>query len=396
MAKHPENQRNGRANPTSLLVIIVLALLAFAGSVSAQTNTGRFNRLSVGSSPALPTVGTVRFQGLGSSGGSSVLLVDGSGNVIARVLAKADLPSAIAYEDEANTFSSTQTFTGAAWFRGAISESASGVDEVRLGVLSGTPRAIFEDAASGTLWQIDNSAGVLRVFSAAGGSGTERFRFVTDAFTPGFNQGYTKDLGTFLNKFRSIYGAELRVETLIAADVRSTIGGKFITAPTTELAADLASGATSISVKHNEIASGDRLWLEGNGQFEFMAATSGPSGSGPYSYTVTRNLDGSGANDWPAGSAVVNTGTTGNGFIEQYADEGLGGLIGPTIRGIVRTGTTYSDLDTRWAIGNLNGLFGYASEIYGATSRSTRRTAFGCGPAGPRLGSTPTRPATSA
>src|SRR5690606_1658255 len=105
-----------------------------------------------------------------------------------------------------------------------------------------------------------------------------------------------------------------------------------------ELTADLNNSATTISVKHNNLASGDRIFLEGDGQFEAMAVTSGPSGAGPYTYSVTRNLDGSGANAWPAGSAVLNTGTTGDGFIDLYADSGVvtGSTAGPTIVGNVR------------------------------------------------------------
>ena len=43
----------------------------------------------------------------------------------------------------------------------AVTETAQGRDNIRLGVLGGTPRIIFEDA-SATQWEIDNSAGVLR------------------------------------------------------------------------------------------------------------------------------------------------------------------------------------------------------------------------------------------
>lgn len=45
----------------------------------------------------------------------------------------------------------------------AVSETARGVDNVRLGVLGGTPRIIFEDSTY-TQWEIDNSGGILRFF----------------------------------------------------------------------------------------------------------------------------------------------------------------------------------------------------------------------------------------
>ncbi|HEY2987633.1 MAG TPA: hypothetical protein VGL11_07895 [Candidatus Binatia bacterium] len=53
----------------------------------------------------------------------------------------------------------------------AVSETARGVDNVRFGVNLGTPRAIFEDAASATQWEIDNFAGRFRIFTP----GAERF-----------------------------------------------------------------------------------------------------------------------------------------------------------------------------------------------------------------------------
>lgn len=178
---------------------------------------------------------------------------------------------------------------------------------------------------------------------------------------------YTVNLGATTNKYLSLHAAELIVESLVAADVRSTVGGRIIVAPTTELTADLAAAGTTITVKHNNLSNGDRIHLESRGQVEFMAVTSGAGGSaGVYTYSVTRNLDGSGANDWIKGDGVVNTRTTGDGFIDLYAASGILSGTGPTIVGNVRTGTTYSNIEARWAIGNLNGLYGYGVTTYGA------------------------------
>ncbi len=47
----------------------------------------------------------------------------------------------------------------------AVLESARSVDNVRLGIVADTPRIIFEDSASATLWEIDNSGGVMRIFN---------------------------------------------------------------------------------------------------------------------------------------------------------------------------------------------------------------------------------------
>lgn len=180
------------------------------------------------------------------------------------------------------------------------------------------------------------------------------------------NTGYTVNLGALSNKYLTLHAAELWVETLVAQNTMATLGGRVLVAPTNILTADIGTGATSISVKYNNLANGDRVYLEANGAVEFMAVTSSASGSGPYTYSVTRNLDGSGANAWTAGDAVLNTGTTGNGFIDLYSTAGVLSGSGPTIVGNVRTGTTYNNIAPRWAIGNLNGLYGYGATTYGA------------------------------
>jgi hypothetical protein len=118
------------------------------------------------------------------------------------------------------------------------------------------------------------------------------------------------------------------------------------------------------------MVTGDRVYLENNGSIEWMAIADNGTlqAEGDYMYRITRNLDGSGANDWFAGDAVLNTGTTGDGYIDIYSDHSIRGATqyGPSIVGNIRTGTTYSNLIEGWAVGNLNGLYGYGVDIYGA------------------------------
>lgn len=140
------------------------------------------------------------------------------------------------------------------------------------------------------------------------------------------NTNYDLNMGAINKKYLTLHAAELWVETLVAQDTIATIGGRILVGPTTELIADLASGATTMDVKHNQMSNGDRTLMQANLKFEYMAITSDPTAiAGGYRYNVTRNLDGTGANDWYAGDAVVNTGTTGSGFIDLYSLESVNG-----------------------------------------------------------------------
>ena len=183
------------------------------------------------------------------------------------------------------------------------------------------------------------------------------------------NAGYSGNLGSLAKKYLTLHAAELWVETLVAQNTIATIGGRILGGPTTQLIADLTDIATTIDVKHNEMASGDRVYMEANAKVEFMSIDSAATPiTGGYRYTVTRNLDGSGANAWNAGDAIFNTGTTGDGFIDIYSVAGVkaGTEYGPAIVGNIRNSATYNDWDAAWAIGNLNGVYGYIADTYGA------------------------------
>jgi hypothetical protein len=181
--------------------------------------------------------------------------------------------------------------------------------------------------------------------------------------------GYDLNIGSLAKKYLTLHAAELWVETLVAQNTIATIGGRILVGPTTTLTRDLAAAATTIYVKHNEMAFGDRVYMEASGKVEFMAITSGPTlqAEGDYAYTVTRDLDGTGANDWYAGDALFNTGTAGQGFIDIYSVHGIkhASQYGPAIVGNVRMSNTYNDWEEHWAIGQLNGVYGYSSDVYG-------------------------------
>jgi len=126
---------------------------------------------------------------------------------------------------------------------------------------------------------------------------------------------------------------------------------------------------TTFQVKYNNFASGDIAYMEAAGNVEWVKIdSSAVAVSGGYEYKVTRNLDGSGLNFWYAGDAIVNTGVSGDGYIDLYSISSVrsGTHYGPSIVGNIRTGTTYSNLIEAWAVGNLNGIYGYNSDVYGA------------------------------
>jgi hypothetical protein len=119
---------------------------------------------------------------------------------------------------------------------------------------------------------------------------------------PGTN--YTVNLGAINKKYLTLWAAELWVETLVAQDTIATIGGRVLIGPTTTLTRDLAPADTQVYVKHNQMVSGDKVYMEAAGKVEFMnvtsAATTISTNPPEYRYNVTRNLDGSGANQWYA------------------------------------------------------------------------------------------------
>jgi hypothetical protein len=460
-----------------------------------------------------------------SGGASSAIGIDTSGNV---------------RKDSGTTIDTSGHWFFSNWLYGPFTVATStgadpalGFDNVRIHQNAGTPRVTWEDASS-SQWTIDNASGVMRFYrtNSSGSADTVPFQLYdyllvdpkAKAILP--NLPYDINLGSPLRKFLSVYAAELNVETLVRQNIMATMGGRLLILLTTQLRADITSTQTTITVNDNNLANGDRVYMEGEGRVEFMAVGSGatlinlcpqsgscatadtttswglnvgtasldrdhrwqgdasislpntvlnfeyfdgttwmanattytiqlvmrrsddgpivPTGSSyqiycssvdlasstvaddlgatstghwyrlhgtcthssggsragvtqmptgsvthnidamqvevgstmtPWSqtaasYTVTRNLDGSGGNAWVAGTAVANTGQTGNGFIDAYSTRGVkaGTEIGPTLCGNVRLSSTYNDWAPRWCLGQLQGVYGYGSSTFGLVS----------------------------
>jgi len=162
----------------------------------------------------------------------------------------------------------------------------------------GASASILASNAEGTLSLLRLNADVIRDRSGSSltlsPSGDIVFDPIGNDLYPLTN--YDLNLGLINKKFLTLHAAEIWAETLVAADTIATIGGRVLIGPTTMLTSDAAPADTTIYVKHNQMAVNDVVYLEANGNVEFMLVTAGPSGTGPYSYSVTRNLDSSGAN----------------------------------------------------------------------------------------------------
>lgn len=251
------------------------------------------------------------------------------------------------------------------------------------GVLAGSANFLWDDSNRKLTQYVDASnygfiqtsaTGTTTIHAQAGVAGVggtiQLFDTTINTGTVLSGKNMGVNLGSLTNKFKSLYAGELVVETLVSQSTIATIGGRILVGPSTALSADLTSGGTTITVKHNNLVNGDVIYLESGGNVEYMLVTSVAGGvSGAYTYSVTRHYEdvpaGTG-HAWYSGDAVMNTGHTGSGHIDLYSTSGMLSGSGPAIVGNVRESATYNDVSTRWAIGNLNGIYGYGADAYGA------------------------------
>jgi hypothetical protein len=183
------------------------------------------------------------------------------------------------------------------------------------------------------------------------------------------------DLGEYNYKWRTLYAAELYVETLVAQDVMATIGGRILVAPTTKLTAAMTNVQNFIYVEHNNLAVDDYVMLEsapgGVAQFEIMQILTDPSPAGPpFLYTVSRDEDGTGANTWQSGDAVANLGyAVGEGYLELTSTSTVHTDLGPNMTIYARTGTAnWDDVAATVAVGNLESFLDYSAAEFGVAA----------------------------
>lgn len=127
--------------------------------------------------------------------------------------------------------------------------------------------------------------------------------------------GETADIGTALRMFRKLWVSELTTLIFRKGNVLVMDGTFVLTKQSGKFAADVAAGDTQIDFGQ-ALTVGDYLLLRAENKMEYMQVGSLVDGT---TYNVTRNLDGSGANDWPRESVYFVRGHEGDGWLELTA-----------------------------------------------------------------------------
>lgn len=130
-------------------------------------------------------------------------------------------------------------------------------------------------------------------------------------------KGETADIGTPTGIFRIAYISELVTFLLRRENVLVMDGTMVITKQSGKFPDAVASTDTQIDFGQT-LTVGDFLLLRAEGQQEYMRVGTKVDGT---IYNVTRDLDGTGANDWPAESVYFVRGHQGDGWLELTATD---------------------------------------------------------------------------
>jgi hypothetical protein len=166
----------------------------------------------------------------------------------------------------------------------------------------------------------------------------------------------TYDLGSSTKLWRKGWLSEL--DTILFAQNTITLLGGWLLVSKGE-----GSVVTEVDTNITQIDFGDGASLAANDfvlfraslKMEYMQIVSNVNGN---IWNVTRNIDGSGANAWPAGAPYVNLGYNGTGRIELNAYDT------PRIQ-IITQGSAYNAQVEVSRLGDLNGNWGYTGQTYG-------------------------------
>jgi hypothetical protein len=100
--------------------------------------------------------------------------------------------------------------------------------------------------------------------------------------------------GDFNRKFSQVHAFEFIVDNLVASNIMATIGGRIIVSDTIYLDADMGSDSNYLNSEYASLQAGDfgymAALIDGSPQVEVIRVIYGPTGVGPYSYMVIRDI----------------------------------------------------------------------------------------------------------
>lgn len=339
-------------------------------------------RASIGTA-TLPTSSSLRLDGLLTTGATDVVFINGSNEVVRRILAKSDLPTATAYEDESNVFTLSNTFNSGLTIGGNVAgQSGTLLFSTPTRVIATVPSLRLTESDAGTdlknlLFYEDGGQFALRtendalstgwdfirgyrrttadIYGPVGSSATLEFGGNVRNAVPGLNNVLL--MGSPVRKIHGLYVSEVIADVFTVVDKQVIGNGSFRVGRGTTLTRDLSNVATTIYVKNSVFRYLDFVYLQGlgsSGQPQFEAiqiiqsgaiecdeddadtvagnGTTLPIGclgvdNNDYAFTVDRNEDGAAANTWVAGDGVVATDRYMDLFSWQSAVISGGGAI---------------------------------------------------------------------
>jgi hypothetical protein len=305
------------------------------------------SRASIGTA-TLPTASSLRLDGLLTSGATDVLLINSSNEVVRRILGRSDLPSAVAYEDEANTFSLAQVFssnvtisgnlvgglgslfvTSPTFFTGStVGLGALGASNVRIGVNTTSPRIILEDVGS-SQWEIDNVDGLFRIVRMDTTGTVYDFPLRIDSNIavqpPGRRivpmEPYGVDLGSQQFKFGALWVGDAFFDRLVTIENMGTVDNRWLVGNGNALDEDLSPSATTMITRYNNYVSGTFIYLQKFARTEFIKTTSGASTTNLH---TAPSFETGSVSAWSAASGIasiaVNTAKSYHGETSMLVD----------------------------------------------------------------------------
>jgi hypothetical protein len=204
-------------------------------------------------------------------------------------------------------------------------------------------------AISADALQVDKTAG----FTWTGAHAFQSALTTTRHLLPEATDSY--DLGSPTVWWRKGYLSELDAVIFAANSVAITGGWQVIGHGAGTLAAPVSASDGTIDFGM-AMSPKDFVLMRAAGQVEYLGVGDVVADT---SYKVMRNLDGTGANNWVAGTPYLIEGTLGDGRIEMSA-----GLSAPKIQ-ILSQGATYNAQTEYVRLGDLNGGYGVGAPEYG-------------------------------